>query len=397
MKIPAKSRYPRMLAKLRLAFFSVILTLLVLEIAIRIICPQDLGYWDSRPFRRLTAEAPHYVENIPDTGTNFIGVPIHINSLGMRGEEIAIPKPPKTVRILAVGDSITFGYGIRLEDTYAKVLERRLNQESVNGTSYEVLNGGTLGGSLADYLHFLTRKVEILQPDTVVVGLCLNDIQVYSDSGTNFETGVEWQGQQRPLAHRLNLFWLRHSQLYMLIYPRVKVLMYSSGVLDINKVRGDNFVAVAPPSDYQTRAWKSSLEMLRRLNSFCNEHHYRLVVVLFPMQMQMSDRDMRFYREKYHLKLGDGALAGDPQRRLHEFSSVSGIAVIDLLPVYRAYDSKDLYFSNKMIPSDAIHPSVKGNEVAADEIFRILRSAESSPANTKPASSPRQGTGQGLN
>src|SRR5690242_15457953 len=206
MKIPAKSRHPRMLAKLCLAFFSVILTLLVLEIAIRIISPQDPGYWDSRPFRRLTAEAPHYVENIPDTGTNFIGVPIHINRMGLRGEEIAIPKPPKTVRILVVGDSITFGYGIRLEDTYAKVLERRLNRESVSGTSYEVLNGGALGGSLADYLHFLTRKAEILQPDTVVVGLCLNDIQVYTDSGTNSETGVEWQGQRTPLAHRLNLF-----------------------------------------------------------------------------------------------------------------------------------------------------------------------------------------------
>jgi hypothetical protein len=49
---------------------------------------------------------------------------------------------------------------------------------------------------------------------------------------------------------------------------------------------------------------------------------------------------------------------------------------VDLLPVYRAYDSKDLYLRNKMIPSEPTHPSVKGNQVAADEIFRILKQLE---------------------
>lgn len=72
-------------------------------------------------------------------------MPVAINSDGLRGREINTPKPPHTFRILAVGDSVTFGYGVREEDTYVKVLERRLNEGESGGREFEVLNGGTLG------------------------------------------------------------------------------------------------------------------------------------------------------------------------------------------------------------------------------------------------------------
>src|SRR5207244_4088085 len=97
---------------LAISVMSVCTTVLLLEIGIRIASPQDLGFWDSDSFRRLQTTAPHFVENIPHGKANFIGVPVAINSLGLRGDEISVPKPPRTVRIVAVGDSITFGYGI---------------------------------------------------------------------------------------------------------------------------------------------------------------------------------------------------------------------------------------------------------------------------------------------
>jgi lysophospholipase L1-like esterase len=366
----------RLLAHLGVSVVSVCATLLLLEVGIRIISPQDLGFWDSHSFRRLQSTVPHFVENIPRGSTKFIGVQVRINRDGLRGDEISTPKPPHTVRLVAVGDSITFGYGIPVEDTYEKVLEKRLNEKAPNGTRYEVLNGGTLGGSFGDYLHFLKQKAEILQPDIVLIGLCLNDILVYSESGATADAEGEWHAGRLPLARRFNQFALRHSQSYTLFYARLKSFLYSSGALDINKVQGFNFVALAPPSAYQTQAWASSLGMLSRIVAFCREHGYQLVVVVFPMQMQMSATELRFYRTKYHLHLGDGALSGDPQRRLREFAAARGVTLVDLLPVYRAHDSKDLYLRNKMIPSDPTHPSVQGNQVAADEIFRILKQFE---------------------
>lgn len=363
---------PLFLAKLGTAALSVCVTMLALEVGIRIFYPQDLGFWDSHAFRRVLPTSPHFVENIPNGRAIFTGVPVSINRDGLRGDENSSPKPPHNTRILVVGDSITFGYGIPIQDTYAKALERRLNEAPADDTRYEVLNGGTLGASLSDYLHFLNQKAELLQPDIVLIGLCLNDILVYSEAGVVLEGSTQWGGRL-PRARRFNSLVLRHSQLYTLVYGSLKSTLYGSGVLDINKVQGLNFVAVQPASAYQTQAWASSREMLLRIIAFCRERNYRLVVAVFPMQMQMSPAEFKFCRERLHLQLGDGALSGEPQRRLQGLAATLGFTLIDLLPVYRVHSSEDLYLRNKMIPYDPTHPSVRGNQIAADEIFRVLK------------------------
>ncbi len=361
------------LKNLGISVVSVCLTLVLLEGGIRIARPQDFSYWDSHTFRRLQSTYPHFVENIPNSRARFIGVPIAINSLGLRGDEVTVPKPPHTIRVMAVGDSVTFGYGIRMEDTYEKVLEERLNQDAPRGMRYEVLNSGTLGGSLGDYLHFLNEKAAILQPDVVLIGLSLNDILLYSESGAVSETGAQWHGGRMPLARRSSHFLLRHSQLYLFCYARLKSLLYSSGILDINKVRGLSFQALAPVNEYQKRAWQSSFEMLSKVRAFCREHRYRLIVVVFPMQMQLSARELRYYRNSYHLRLSDDALAGEPQRRLREYALTTGMSLVDLLPPFREYVPGELYIRNDMILSDPTHLSVKGNRVAANEICLGLK------------------------
>ncbi len=126
----------RLLAHLGILVVSVCATLTLLEIGIRIVKPQDLEFWDSQSIRRILGTTPHFVENIPHGHANFIGVPVTINSYGLRGGEISTPKPPNTVRIVVVGDSITFGYGIPVESTYAKVLEKRLNNNAPGKTHY---------------------------------------------------------------------------------------------------------------------------------------------------------------------------------------------------------------------------------------------------------------------
>ena len=66
---------------------------------------------------------------------------IDTNSLGLRDVEFPRTKPPGTVRIIGLGDSFTFGAGVNLDQTYLKVLERRLNQQERNET-IQVINAG---------------------------------------------------------------------------------------------------------------------------------------------------------------------------------------------------------------------------------------------------------------
>ncbi len=133
-----------------------------------------------------------------------------------------------------------------------------------------MLNGGTIGGSLGDYYHLLNQKSEVLKPDLVLVGLALNDILVYSESGSILEQRDEQlHGQGLVLIRKLNRFLLRYSQLYIFCYARLKSFLYGSGILDINTVQGLNFVALAPSSAYQKEAWQSSLRMLSKIVEFC--------------------------------------------------------------------------------------------------------------------------------
>ena len=62
--------------------------------------------------------------------------------MGFRDEEHTIEKAPNTFRILALGDSFTYGYGARYEDTYLVVLEKLLNQRRQTPANFEIIKMG---------------------------------------------------------------------------------------------------------------------------------------------------------------------------------------------------------------------------------------------------------------
>src|ERR1700677_1468373 len=113
--------------------------------------------------------------------------------------------------------------------------------------------------------------------------------------------------------------------------------------------------------------------MLTKIISFCRERGYKIGVAAFPMLMKLSPRELQFYRDKYHLHLGAEALSGEPQQRLRKFATDMDITMVDLLPVYPASNPEELYLRNALIRADPNHPSVKGNQIAADEIFLVLK------------------------
>ena len=72
------------------------------------------------------------------------GVTYRTNALGFRGKETTQAKPPGVFRILGLGDSFTFGTGVRVEDTFLSVTERLLNVRGARPI-FEILNLGAMG------------------------------------------------------------------------------------------------------------------------------------------------------------------------------------------------------------------------------------------------------------
>ena len=378
---PGVIRLRRLFSLLGVSAAGLLLVLLLLEAGVRIFAPQNPDFWDSSAIRRYQVAPPHFVENIPNARANYTGVPVSINSLGLRGDEVVIPKPAGTFRILGVGDSVTFGHGVRAEETFLKVLEQRLNESLAGKVHYEALNAASPGGGLADYDRFLRNKSAILQPDMVIVGLALNDILIYREGTKLSVAEAEWENTRLPLARKINRFFLRHSHLYMFCFSKFKGLLYQKGLLDINQLQGQNFLTLAPPSPLQAKAWASSFRMLSKIKAFCEEHKYRLVVVVFPLQMQLSTEQMQFYRDNYHLRLGTEALSGEPQKVLASFTETNGIEMIDLLPLFKDRSRELLYLKSEIIPSDPTHFSAAGHRVVADALLARLRIVSSNPTN----------------
>jgi lysophospholipase L1-like esterase len=81
------------------------------------------------------------------------------------------PRQPGVFRIMAVGDSQTYGQALDARWAYPDALERLLGRT----LPVEVLNLGVSGHQSEDILKVLRRFLPELRPDLVVYGMCLND------------------------------------------------------------------------------------------------------------------------------------------------------------------------------------------------------------------------------
>ncbi|WP_404307318.1 SGNH/GDSL hydrolase family protein [Neorhodopirellula lusitana] len=127
--------------------------------------------------------------NIPNWRASTHGSSLTINSKGLRDREYAYEKPTSVKRILVLGDSFAWGYGVSDKEIFTEVLETRLEQSP---TTWEVINAGVSGwGTDQEYLYLLDEGFRY-EPDIVVLAMF-----VVNDFENNY---YAWQyGLNKPL------------------------------------------------------------------------------------------------------------------------------------------------------------------------------------------------------
>ena len=116
---------------------------------------------------------------------------------GLRNKPFDLNKGNK-FRILCVGDSWTFGWGVNMEDSYAARLEEYLRSKGYQNV--EVINCGQPGTFTPEYATHIEKLVPVLKPDLVLVGvLQIDDLaQIYENS-----PGVAPQKKKMPLMEAI--------------------------------------------------------------------------------------------------------------------------------------------------------------------------------------------------
>lgn len=97
-----------------------------------------------------------------------------VNAKGYRGVMRSYDKPNGVLRLIIIGDSCAYGSMAENKDTYAYLLEAKLN--SLHKGTFEVINAGVPGYSSLQGLRYLRNELIKYHPDMVLVGFGFNDL-----------------------------------------------------------------------------------------------------------------------------------------------------------------------------------------------------------------------------
>ena len=159
-----------------LMIFVIFTFLSIGEVIVRVnydyISNYDTEMWKYASFAKQLSEDP-LISHVhkPNVNIDLYGVNVKINSKGLREYEYEYEKPEDVKRILVLGDSITFGWGVDFEDIYSKVLERKLRD-------YQVINTGVGNYNTNMEVVFLNREGLKYEPDLIILGYYINDAEL---------------------------------------------------------------------------------------------------------------------------------------------------------------------------------------------------------------------------
>jgi len=296
--------------------------------------PQEAYLRDSHLLHRLKPNQTAFTHSFA----------VFTNSYGLRNEEIALRPAHGTSRILCLGDSLTFGVGVALADTYPKRLEAALN--ATGHGRYEVINAGVPAYDTWQEVAYLREEGWRFEPRLVVIGFYANDIVPRPAT----ITAVGGELKTRSDAANFAVYILKRSRVLLLLKDRftrlANRLAPSPAVLHQEALLRGTLNEQVEAGFRQVDASFADVAALAR------EHRFATLVVLFPMADQIVAQHPNAV---YPARIA--ALA-----RRH------GLSILDLTPAF-AEDFSG--FGSLFIEWDG-HPNARAHAIAAQKLKEYL-------------------------
>jgi hypothetical protein len=279
------------------------------------------------------------------------------------------------LKILTLGDSFTFGWGLNKEETYVFLLQRHTDA-TFGPDTYHFLNGAAGGWGTADCLAYAEEFGDRINPDIVLVFLNTDDIGrsiksglyrfVNSESMTLTRCEVPVDRIKRAINYApAYQFVLENSHLVQLLRRSYLAFKYSSREQQRERPypseEDEDTVSVPTSLDLNESdqsAVRLGQALFRRLKSWCDKRG----VALYITTTGRHDA-----RRRLHSKDPTAAF----MRQVVEFFQMEGIPYFDISPSYFALPEK--VRASHSFQNDS-HPNSRGSRFIADQVWsRFLR------------------------
>lgn len=270
----------------------------------------------------------------------------HTNAQGFRGPPFSIKKAPDTLRFLFLGDSFTFGEGVKDEDTYVARFEALVRAAGLfPGKTFEALNFGVGGYNTIQEAALLRQFGVVVSPDRIYLGYCLNDAEPLLFTKT---ADGAWERRQRGAELPENVGtpqvpspW-RFSRLTRLAWLALKAPAESRRTIE-------HYRSLYAPG---SSTWARTRAALAEIAALAREHGIPASVIVFPVFFEL-DHGYPFL---------------DLHRQVCESVTELGMECIDLYPVFERFHGPELWVH----PGDQ-HPDEQAHRLAAERIFDALK------------------------
>ena len=306
------------------------LTALFLEAAVRLVVDDgmqfDLEMWKyARDVKVVSPNPSIGHEHGPNRKAHLMGVDVETSAQGLRDREFTLEPKPGTPRILMIGDSLTFGWGVPFEATFSKRIEKLYADA---GQEVEVINTGVGNWNTVQEVTYFLTKAKDFKPNIVVLNFFVNDAEPVPE-------------YRAPPS-----FFMRNCYTCVFVAGRIDMLrrLFFGG-----PSWDEYYLGLYGNGD--TPGWLAAKAAIKELADYCKASNIKLVIANLP-----ELHDVANYRFDAVTQLVKDAAAED------------GALFVDLLQVMKSEDSADLWVT----PPDP-HPNAFANELLANGLYEALK------------------------
>jgi lysophospholipase L1-like esterase len=343
-------RLRRVLLNTLLVLGSVLLASAVGEVVVRTLparwVPELYGINQQRYHLCAASENPQlYFELVPNNRES------EVNADGYRGPLFSEEKSPGVRRIIALGDSSFFGWGVAERQGCLRQLEKLLNQDGTGAV--EVVNLAVPGYNSQQEAELLRVRGLKYQPDWIIVGYDHNDAEP--------RIGIEKRASLIPDRYGRNA--LRSRLLCYLVRKWYLARITRDGRDPGGNTRQDGYVVEGP-------LWDRHLEALAEIGRIARQRDVPVLLVIFDAWARRDPGRTSEHYQAIHAKLVP-------------FFRQAGFDVLDSYDLFQDYmaqnnfeDTRSLWMS--IMPKDG-HPNPKAHRMLAEAMYERLRTWSQSP------------------